>query len=328
MRNWQLLQSGQKSWDSFKMYTQLTRAIREFFWSKNFTEFDSPILNTSFPQEPNIYLTPVTWQQQQKLFYLEPSPESSAKKLLSAGIGNCFTLAKCVRDLEDLGPTHNLEFSLLEFYQVNANYRDLAKLVLEMFTYLETKLNVSGLPLSPWKETTVRDLFQQHGNLNLDNLLTTKAMISACQNLGYNMEGVTTWEPGFNQIWANLIEPALPQTPTLVFDYPIQISTLCKPCPDPRYGQRFELYIAGMEFGNCYTELQNQQLQAKNFQETLNEKQNLGKPIHPIDTDFLKSLDNLPPCSGIALGLERLAMFFSKTQDIANVVYFPTKELI
>lgn len=336
LKNWQKLQNKSLSWQSFQVKSDLMRLIRQFFWDRHFLEFDGPILNTAYPEEPNIYLTPATWQYKQKVFYLSPSPESSAKKLLAAGSGNCFTIAKCVRDLEDVGPTHNLEFNMLEFYEVGHNYKDVAQTIQQLFSYFLANLDSTliaklkqKINFDTWQETTVQELFQKYAQINLNDNLTTQAIIQTAKLKKYNTEGVTTWEPLFNQIWMNEIEPNLPKDrPVIVYDYPAQISTLCQPCPDARYGQRFEFYMQSLEFGNCYTELTDPEAQLKNFQVTQAEKSSLGQSTHPIDTDLIEALKHLPACSGIAIGIERLAMLFAQTENISEVVYFPTAEML
>lgn len=319
--NWQRLRDGTLSWDNLKLKSNLLQSIRQYLWSKKFLEIDTPILSTTYPVEPNIYLSPVTWQHKQKTFYLAPSPEFALKRALASGSGNCFSISKCVRDLEDLGPTHNLEFNMLEFYQVDADYNDVATTVKDLFKHL-------GFTY-PWEKTTVRELFSKYAAMDLDANLTTSQIITTATKKGYNTNGVSTWEPLFNQIWTNEIEPHLPKkTGLMIFDYPIQISTLCQACPDPRYGQRFEFYINGLEFGNCYSELTDPKKQLENFQATMQERTEQGLPNHPLDTELLEVLKTLPRCSGIAIGIERLAMFFADTINIDDVVFMPTSQML
>lgn len=293
-------------------------------------EIDTPLLNPGYPLEPNIFLSPAVWQHKNKTFYLPPSPESSMKKLLSAGLGNCFTISKCIRDLEDLGPTHNLEFNMLEWYELDKNYQDVAQTTQELFAYLIKELNFqSAVDFASWHTTTVKELFSLHAQIDLDSNSTFQEISKTAKKKGYNLDGIATWEPLYNQIWINEIEPNLPKNqPVLVYDFPERISTLCQPCKNPLYGQRWELYINGLEFANCYTELTNSALQSKNFQREAQERQKLSQPVHPPDLDFLEGLNSLPECSGIAIGLERLAMFFAKTNNINDVVFFPTSEMI
>ncbi len=309
------------NWTSLRKKTELFKKIRSFLDSRNFLEIDTPILSTTFPVEPNIYLSPVSWQHKSKTFYLAPSPEFALKRALASGSGNCFAISKCVRDLEDLGPTHNLEFNMLEFYEIGVDYMHVATTLQDLFKHLDFTY--------PWETTTVKELFKKHANVNLDNILTTPDIISFAKKIGYNTDGVVTWEPLFNQIWANLIEPNFPKDIALIVkDYPIQISTLCQPCSDPNYGQRFEFYINSREYGNCYTELTNPTLQLKNFQATMQERTKQGLPNHPLDTELLEYLKTLPACSGIAIGLERLAMLYANVNHINDVIFMPTSEML
>ena len=117
-----------------KEYT--VQLIRQFFLKKNFHEVEIPTLLPSLPLEPNLYSLKTYWHHRQKDFYLATSPESSLKKLISLGIGNCFAISKAFRDLENIGPTHNLEFSMLEWYEINKNYRHMAKTVQKLILRL------------------------------------------------------------------------------------------------------------------------------------------------------------------------------------------------
>ena len=326
-----------------KEYT--TQSIRQFFIDKNFHEVETPTLLVRIPIEPNLYPLKTTWQEKKIDFYLPTSPESSLKKLISAGIGNCFSLAKVFRDLENIGPTHNLEFSMLEWYEMGKNYHDIAettqKLILNCHHRLLEKQNKKitnilqyqnqKIDLSPpWYQFTLEELFSQYAEINLSENLSAEKIIATAKAKGYNTEGIKTWEPLYTQIFINEIEPKLPQDkPVIIFDYPTQLSPLCKKCPNsPGFSQRFEFYIGGMEIGNAYTELTDPQELENNFiKETQFRKEN-NLPIHPYDKEFVKSLKDLPQCAGIGLGVDRLAMLFADTARIEDVIYFPISKQI
>ena len=317
------------------------QALRDYFISHSFHEVETPTLMPKIPIEPNLYPLKTHWSHKNLDFYLPTSPESSLKKLISQGLGNCFAISKVFRDLEDIGPTHNLEFSMLEWYEMNKNYHDIAnttqELVLEIYHRILKKQNKSITNIltyqnhqidlsSPWYFFTLKELFQKFANIDLSKNLTAPEIIATAKSKGYNTDSITTWEPLYTQIFINEIESKLPQDkPVFILDYPTQLSPLCLPCPDsPGFSQRFEFYIGGIEIGNAYTELNNSQILKDNFEAETKFRQENNLPLHPYDQEFIDSCGQLPSCAGIGLGVDRLAMLFANTNKIEDVIYFPT----
>jgi len=299
------------------------QALRNYFIDHNFHEVETPTLIPTIPLEANLYPLQTHWSEKNIDLYLPTSPESSLKKLISQGIGNCFAISKVFRDLENIGPTHNLEFAMLEWYEMDKNYRDIAnttqKLVLNIYHSILKKQNKSitnlltyknkSIDLSPpWHFFTLKELFEKFANIDLSKNLTTSEIIATAKSKGYNVDNITTWEPLYTQIFINEIENNLPQDkPVIIFDYPTQTSPFCLPCPEPAKGfsQRFEFYIGGMEIGNAYSESTDPKILKENF-----------------ECYFL------PTCAGIGLGVDRLAMLFADTTQIENVIYFPTSSFL
>jgi len=319
--------------------------IRQFFLNQNFHEIETPTLLPSLPLEPNLYPLKTTWVHKNKDFFFVTSPESSLKKLISQGVGNCFSIQKVIRDLEDIGPTHNLEFSMLEWYEVGKNYQDLAITTQNIILYLHRgvqkylgirvsnilKYQDALIDLSPpWYSYTLEELFQKFANIDLNKNLTFSSIKKTAGKIGYNTKDVFSWEPLYTQIFINEIESKLPQDkPVIIYDYPTQMSPLCKPCKNnPSFRQRFEFYIGGMEIGNAYTENTNSKDLLIQTKKELKFRQKNNLPIHPYDLDFIESCAKLPECAGIGLGIDRLAMLFSNTTNIKDVLYFPTSKLI
>jgi elongation factor P--beta-lysine ligase len=319
--------------------------IRQFFIDKKFHEIETPTLLPFIPIEPNLYPLKTIWAQRKIDFYLPTSPESSLKKVIAKGVGNCFTIAKVFRDLENIGPTHNLEFSMLEWYEIGKTHHGIAittqELILNCYHYILKRQNKKitnilhyqnqNIDLStPWYEFTLSQLFKKYANIDLSQNLTAQDIIKTAKNKGYNVDGINTWEPLYTQIFINEIESKLPQDkPVIIFDYPTSLSPLCKRCSESsEFSQRFEFYIGGMEIGNAYTELTNSKELEKNFiKETNNRKQN-NLPFHPYDKKFVKAVGKMPECAGIGLGVDRLAMLFTNAIQIEDVLYFPISELI
>ena len=321
------------------------QALRNYFIDNNFHEVETPTLMPTIPIEPNLYALKTHWSEKNLDFYLPTSPESSLKKLISQGIGNCFAISKVFRDLEDIGPTHNLEFAMLEWYEMGKNYHDIAdttqKLVLNIYHSILKKQGKSVTDLltyqnqiidlsDPWHFFTLKELFAKFANMDLSKNLTTEEIIATAKSKGYNTDNVTNWEPLYTQIFINEIESKLPQDkPVVIFDYPTQMSPLCLPCPnDPGFSQRFEFYIGGMEIGNAYSELNDSATLKASFDAETKFRQDNNLPSHPYDQEFIDACGQLPVCAGIGLGVDRLAMLFADSTNIEDVIYFPTSKFL
>lgn len=329
------------------------QAIRDYFIARNFHEVETPILLTQVPLEPNLFTMKTRWHKRNIDFCLATSPESSLKKLITQGIGNCFAISKVFRDLEDIGPTHNLEFSMLEWYEMDKDYKHIAKTTEDLvLTTYHKVLKSLKLPKSnilvyqgkeidltpPWHCFTLQELFEKFAHMDLSQNLDTKNIIATAKAKGYETERIAAWEPLYAQIFINEVESHLPQDkPVFIFDYPTQQSPLCKPCSSTKglalsevegFSQRYEFYIGGMEIGNAYTELTNSKVLEENFkkEEEFRKKNNL--PSHPYDQELVEATKNFPDCTGIGLGIDRLAMLFADTSNIEDVLYFPTSSLI
>ena len=324
---------------------EVVRLIRAYFLRRHFHEIETPTLLPQVPLEPGLYPFKTHWYQRQLDFYLAVSPESSLKKLLSNGIGNCFAISKSFRDLEDIGPTHNLEFSMLEWYELGKNYRNVAltteKLInntnLGIHKYLHRRAtNILSYQrrqidlTPPWHRFSLVDLFQQFVHFDLTRNLTFDQLKKSATQHHYHVDDFTTWEQIFSYLMITCIEPNLPaDKPVFIFDYPSQMTPLCQPCSDnPDFAQRFELYIAGMEIGNAYTELTSSSTLEANFKKEADFRQKHHLPTHPYDQELVTALNHFPACAGPAIGVDRLAMLFSNAATIDEVLYFPTSKLI
>ncbi|RLC34077.1 hypothetical protein DRH14_03725, partial [Candidatus Shapirobacteria bacterium] len=272
-------------------------------------------------------------------------PEASIKKLISQNIGNCFSISKTFRDAESVSPSHNLEFTLLEWYEIGKDYKHIAQTTQKLFLYLHHQLQKkTNQPKTnflnyqkqkidltpPWPQFNLSDLFQKYAHIDLSQNLTFKQIKKTAQQKGYNTTGIDTWEPLYDQILLNEIEPhLLKNRPVFIFNYPTRLSPFCQLCPQqPGFSQRFELYMAGMELANAYSELNDPVQLEKNFKTEQQFRQQHHLPNHPYDKQLIKSTANFPKCAGIAIGIERLAMLFTNTTNIEDVLYFPTSKLL
>jgi lysyl-tRNA synthetase class 2 len=282
--------------------------IRFFFKSQGFREISTPILVPTPSCEPNLEVFETELRTSKgagRRGFLIMSPEYSIKKLLAEGIGNCFEITKCFRNEEEVSRLHNPEFTMLEWYRVNANYFD----VMNDFENLFLKI-VGGNQLSyqgenydltpPWPRISVAEAFS----------------------------GKIPEEENFSQDFFNLVEPKLTAShrPAFVYDYPKYQASLAK-INSQGFAERFEVFLAGLELGNCFTELTDAVEQKKRFEKELSERKAAGKTEYPIDEDFIKALEaGLPEVSGIAVGVDRLVMLAADAVDISETLFFPASK--
>jgi elongation factor P--(R)-beta-lysine ligase len=345
MTTWRSLRDNPDAWKRYFVRETVLRAIRSFFVERKFHEVETPLLVGSLPPESYLDVfetTAVSRTGKRTQAFLPTSPEPFLKKLLAAGIGNCFTLTKSFRNSEDMSMTHVHEFTILEWYREQADYTaimdDVEELVCSLVDVIYPDISLDSIPYNgsvvnmtrPWKRVSVCEAFQQYADIDLTCALTREDMENIAKQKGYAPQNDDTWEMMFNQIFLNEIEPFLGKgSPVILYDYPVELAALSRKKPsDPRFAERFEFYILGLELGDAYSELTDWKEQQARFESEEVKRKEEGKTEHPIDYDMIEALKvGIPPCGGIALGVDRLIMFLSDTTDIKDTLFFPPQDL-
>jgi elongation factor P--(R)-beta-lysine ligase len=319
----------------FFIREQVIKFVRSFFEKRNFHEIIPSVLNYSVPAEPNIYPFTTKWDtcKGEKKFYLSTSPEKTIKQMIAREVGNSFSIGKSFRNLEDSGPLNNPEFLMLEWYRENAGYRMIMDETKELIIHVKDeidgylkkeksdKLAFQGKEVAlgrKWPVISIIDLFQNHAGLDLEKILNDSEMEKAVQKKGYNIEN-SSWEQQFNQIFLNEIEPNIGDDPLFIIDYPARISPLCaEKQNDPRFAERFELYLGGMELANGNTENTDSNEIRKKFQEEIELRKSRKAETSSLDEEFLSALDKMKgkSWSGVGLGIERLTMLLGDIKDL------------
>ena len=231
------------------------------------------------------------------------------KRLMAAGCTRLFQIGPCFRAGE-CGSRHNPEFTLLEWYRAGADNTDILRDTEAIFSRVFQTVTGSGtftyrgrrIDLTrPWHCLTVRDAFRTWAQ----------------------WDPVSDWDPDrFDSDLVSKVEPALPQDrPCVLTDYPAPAAALARLKPhDPAVAERWEVYVGGLELANAYTELCDPAAQRDRFLESAEARRRLGKEVYPLDEPFLTALEQgLPPCGGIALGIDRLVMLACDAKEIAEV---------
>lgn len=339
--NWQELKDNPKIKEIYDKRLVIIKATRDFFWSLDFIEAETPLAVKTASQEP--YLSPIKIkyfhpQGQDFDFYLHTSPEYALKKLLCAGYKKIFEICKCFRNYEDFGGTHNPEFTMIEWYRSPGKLMDIVDDLEDLFKYIGRVLqqdfvsrNDKNIPINiAWDRMQMKEVWQKYLGVNLDDYLDEVSLAQLAKERGYVVEKDEKYEDLFYKIFLNEIEPKLGwEKPVIIYDYPAQMTSLSQLCEDNRYAERFECYIAGLELCNAFGELTDAQKQQENLEKDRDLRQELGKETFPIDVEFIKALQSgMKPAGGIALGLDRVAMLFTGAKDINDVIFMSAKDQI
>jgi elongation factor P--(R)-beta-lysine ligase len=326
---------------------QIVKRIREFFQARGFMEAETPEVVRLPGMEPHLdpFKTTLTGQPVEgraalkEDVYLITSPEYAMKKLLTAGFEKIFQLTKSFRNKETAGLLHNPEFTLLEWYRAYEDYNGFLKDTEEMVDMLaqdfhgkhevvfgDEKVDTS----TPWPRVKVKDLFRDYAGIDEETLLDEKLLMDEVLKKGYKAGPETPYEDLFYMVFLNEIESRLGMgRPVIVYDYPVQMAALAKKSEaDPRYAERAEAYIAGVELCNGFTELNDPVEQEQRLEAEREQRGRLGKDQYGVDQSFIEALKfGMPPAGGNALGVDRLVMVLTDTMDINDVIFFPYRDL-
>lgn len=317
--------------------SQINQGIREFFNQQSFLEVETRILVPAPGQEPNLepFCTKLKdCSGKKEPAFLISSPEYDMKKLLVAGLDKIFQITKSFRNCEESSKFHNPEFSILEWYRVNSDYKNIMNDIENLVVYLAKKLynktwiEYQGQRIDlakPWLRKTVNQLFLELAGIDLDKIENIVQLRKITKNKGYGVTDEDDWETVFWLIFLNEIEPNLPKDkPIIIYEYPAQLAALSKVSEiNSKVCERFEFYIAGIELGNAFSELTDPVEQEQRFVKEQKLKQKLGKQAFEFDKSFINALKlGMPESGGIAVGVDRLAMLLLDAGSIDEVIWF------
>lgn len=315
---------------------QIKSALRSWFEEREFLEVECGALQVSPGNETHLHAFSTTYVDdggRQALFYLQTSPEFSCKKLIAAGETKLFDFARAFRNRE-AGPLHSPEFTMLEWYRVGANLREIMEDCVELCRIavdcvesrqLVWKNQVCNPSLDP-EYLTLQNAFQIYAGIDLESVLSdSEAFRQAAATAGIGVPEGANWSDIFSAVLVTKIEHRLGQGRlTLLHRYPICEAALARPCEDdPRFADRFEMYACGVELANGFNELTDPVEQRARFKADMALKQSLYGERYPLDEDLLAALPLMPQTSGVALGFDRLAMLATGAKHISDVQWTP-----
>lgn len=315
------------------MRPKIIRCIQNYMDNKGFTEVETPILSTLLTGASARPF--VTHHNSQDLdMYLRIALELPLKRLLVGGMEAVYEIGRVFRN-EGMDPKHNPEFTLMEAYLAYSDLEGMMDLTEEMYQTIarnvvgKMNFNFGGYDINlegPWKRISMVDAIKEKTGIDFKEKITVdEALTLASEHHIEVQEHEKNVGHIINLFFEKYVEETLIQ-PTFLYGHPVEISPLTKRNPeDPRFVDRFELFIAGKEFANAYTELNDPVDQLERFEAQIAERDLGNDEANDIDMDFVEALEyGMPPAGGIGYGIDRLVMLFTEQESIRDVLLFPT----
>ncbi|MDR1249580.1 MAG: LysR family transcriptional regulator [Treponema sp.] len=346
---------------------RLFREIRSFFDQRNYLELDTPLLSPDLIPETclEVFETacvapPGSKTRSSRPYWLIPSPEIWMKKLIARHCVSVYQICKCFRNGESTGHLHSPEFTMLEYYTMEADYRDSLALTEELFARLlelcpqgagelcsdelcppseGTELRQRQSPglRPPFLRLTMEDAFARYAGFDLFKAVERGTLADEARRLGLNPPPDLAVPALYDLIFIHAVEPSLPKDRIVALtDYPAFVPCLAKKSGDGRTVERWELYARGIELANCYSEETDPGEIRRYFDREGQEKNRTALVPHTIDEDYWKNFlpradgpfpggepQGFPQCSGVAMGLDRLFMALMGKSCIDAALPFP-----
>jgi lysyl-tRNA synthetase class 2 len=316
----------------FEKRSRTIQLVRRFLDGRGFLEVETPMMQ---PIPGGATARPfVTHHQALDLtLYLRIAPELFLKRLVVGGLDRVYEINRNFRN-EGLSIQHNPEFTMLEFYQAYATYQDLMDLTEELICFVAQEL-LGTLSLTyqgetvdlarPWRRLDLRESLTQLGGIPADLVRDRETLVKLALSEGVTLRPGEGYGRALTKLFDLLVEPKLTQ-PTFILGYPLETSPLSRQSDaDPEVVDRFELFIAGRELANAFSELNDPVDQRDRFQKQVAARLSGDEELpHAVDEDFVQALEyGLPPTAGEGIGIDRLVMLLTDSPSIRDVILFP-----
>ncbi len=311
--------------------SRIVKEMRAFLDRRDFIEVETPVLQPlyggaaarPFETHHNVY---------DQDLYLRISDELYLKRLVVGGLDRVYEIAHNFRN-EGVSRKHNPEFTMMECYQAYADYRDMMDLTEAMVGSIAeavlgtTKVVYQGEEIDlagPWPRISMRQAILDRSGVDILEASGVDELREAIRAKGRDPGEGTSWGVVVDDLFSECVEPGL-LAPTFITDYPLELSPLAKrSVQDPRVVERFEIFIAGMELGNAFSELNDPIDQRERFEAQRRAHEAGDEEAHPLDEDYLRALEQgLPPTGGLGIGVDRLVMILTDAPNLRETVLFP-----
>jgi lysyl-tRNA synthetase class 2 len=317
--------------DIFVTRSRIITALRRFLDERGFLEVETPVLQ---PIYGGAAARPFVTHHNalDQTLYLRIADELYLKRLIIGGFDRVYEIGHNFRN-EGLSTKHNPEFTAIELYQAYADYHDMMQLVEEAFSTIAQE--VLGSPIityqgeeidltPPWRRVTMRDAILENSDIDIQAHDDYDSLWAVAVEKGLSLTKQPNWGKLVEKLFDECVEPTLVQ-PTFILDYPIEISPLAKRKPEnPALVERFEPFIARMECGNAFSELNDPIDQRERFAAQSLAATEGDDEAHPMDEDFVLAMEHgMPPTGGLGIGIDRMVMLFTDQTSIREVILFP-----
>lgn len=316
---------------TFITRSRIIQAIRNFFLDHDYLEVETPMMQ---PIAGGAEATPfVTHHKALDMeLFLRIAPELYLKRLVVGGFERVFEINRNFRN-EGVSTQHNPEFTMIEFYQAYATYEDLMQMTEQLFsqvaeqvlgkttiTYQGQSINLKG----PWKRLTLLEALEQLGGLDPSLMDNHQGLIAFAAEKGVQLTKTKRIGKIITKLFDALVEPRLIQ-PTFITGYPAEVSPLSRRSDaNPEITERFELFIAGSEIANGFSELNDPEDQRDRFRQQVSDRDEGDEEAHCMDENYIEALEyGMPPTAGEGIGIDRLTMLLTDAPSIREVIFFP-----
>lgn len=317
--------------EDFILRSRIVSGVRRFLEGKGFLEVETPMMH---PIAGGAAARPFVTHHNtlDMTLYLRIAPELYLKRLIVGGFDRVFEMNRNFRN-EGIDTKHNPEFTMVELYQAYADYEDMMNLAEELYTTLAkellggTVIEYQGekIDLTPkWRRVKYVDAIREGAGIDFSAMTSVDEARAAAEKIGVKTEGIDSIWGIADEVFGARVEHTF-VNPTFMTHYPTEISPLAKKCADdPRYTERFELFITGREMANAFTELNDPFDQKERFEAQVARKAAGDDEAHEMDHDYITALEyGLPPTGGMGIGIDRMVMLFVNTASIKDTILFP-----
>jgi lysyl-tRNA synthetase class 2 len=318
------LLSNEETREVFITRARMVSAIRRFLDDDGFIEVETPILQ---PLYGGAAARPFTTHHNalDRELYLRIASELYLKRLIVGGLERVYEIGRNFRN-EGLSPKHNPEFTMIEWYEAYADYRDIAARFEQMMSFVATEIGYDG-PIDfhkPWHQETLAGSIESRTGIDIRTYRDRDSLAAAMIAKGLPVPDTDTWPQLVDELVSKHVEPTLIE-PTLLFDYPVEISPLAKRHRSEKgLVERFEAFIGGIEVANAFSELNDPDDQRERFEDQRALAASGDEEAQPYDEAYIQALEyGMPPTGGIGFGIDRMAMMFTGQTTIREVVLFP-----
>lgn len=322
---------------TFTTRSRIIISMRRFLDERGFLEVETPVLQSGVGgalAQPFI----THHHSLNRDLYLRIATELHLKRLIVGGWDKVYELGRIFRN-EGISTRHNPEFTMMESYEAYADYQDVMTMMEEMTSYIcreaigTTKVSFGDKTLDfspPWSRITLREAIIKYSGIDFEEYPDASSLGAKMKQIGIEVDEGKGRGKLIDELISKLVEPNLWQ-PTLVLDYPVELSPLAKSKPDSKHlVERFEAFAGGIEIANAFTELNDPLEQRERFHRQQMERETGNEESELPDEDFLLALEyGMPPTGGLGIGIDRLVMLLTNQQSIREVILFPqlkTKE--